>query len=129
MFQVSLKRDWSVPDHMALGEALAPLRDEGVLIVASGHTTHYSRVQPPSLADTFTAWIHDAVANPAYSAADRRLKFSEAVELESFTPNHPTMDHYLPLPVASAAAGYAPGKLLWCGKLIGNLVASHFLFE
>ena len=40
MFQLSLDASLSPVKHLAMGEALAPLREQGVLIVGSGFTTH-----------------------------------------------------------------------------------------
>ena len=42
VFQVSLDASLSTEKHLALGEALAPLREQGILIVGSGFTTHRS---------------------------------------------------------------------------------------
>lgn len=127
VFEVSLKSNWDISDHMKMGEALAPLRDEGFLIITSGNTTHSPRSTRKN-SDKFTEFMHDCMSNAAYTPGERAKKFHQACEQESFLENHPTMDHYLPMPVASAAASFAPGKLLWSGYLMGNLLASHFLF-
>lgn len=94
--------------HYALGQALAPLRDEGVLIVGSGSITHnlraYAAARPPIDAPApawvrdFTGWIADRLAAGAIDdvlAAVERAPHGR--------DNHPTPDHILPLFVAMGA--------------------------
>ena len=106
--QLSLIRHGSPARHLAVGQALAPLREEGVLIMATGAITHNfdwiaSRadgVQPPlPKARAFTDWVgvrvaaHDVPGLLNYRAAPFG---AEA---------HPTEDHFLPLFAALGAAG------------------------
>ncbi|MHB1246994.1 MAG: DODA-type extradiol aromatic ring-opening family dioxygenase [Sulfuriferula sp.] len=106
--QLSLVRNAGVAAHVAMGQALAALRDEGVLIVASGAITHNfgwldwqaKADQPPeSQAQAFTDWVADRLAVRdvfgmlAYRAAPHG---AEA---------HPSEEHFLPLFVALGAAG------------------------
>ncbi len=92
--------------HLRLGEALRPLRDEGVLIIGSGSATHNLREfgnhrydsPPPDWVSTFNDWLAGAVA--AGRTADlldyRRLAPQAA-------RNHPTEEHLLPLFAAYGA--------------------------
>ena len=105
--QLSLIRNGSPAQHFALGQILSPLRDEGVLIVATGAITHNfdwldwasaeGNVVPQALA--FADWVaaqlnaHDASALLAYRSAPHG---SEA---------HPSAEHFLPLFVTVGAAG------------------------
>lgn len=94
--------------HFALGQALAPLRDEGVLIVGSGSITHNLRAlfasrlpidaPAPAWVTDFTDWVAERMAAGAIDdvlhAVDRAPHGED---------NHPTMDHILPLFVAMGA--------------------------
>src|SRR3954468_16201058 len=65
--QLSLKADLDPAAHLAAGRALAPLRDEGVLIVGSGMSWHNMRGFGPAYsakAATFDAWLETALTDP-----------------------------------------------------------------
>ena len=90
--------------HLALGRALAPLRDQGVLIVGSGGATHnlrafFSGEDTPPWARNFNDWLCERI-----EAGD-----AEAVAAWDQGPdalrNHPTPEHFLPLPFAFGAGG------------------------
>jgi 4,5-DOPA dioxygenase extradiol len=89
---------------LALGRALAPLRDEGVLILGSGNVTHNLRrlgrdAGTPSWASEFDAWLADAlVRKDARALADWRRAAPGA------RIAHPTVEHLSPVLVAAAAA-------------------------
>lgn len=75
--QLSLRRGLHPAAHLAIGRALAPLRDEGVLIVGSGQSYHNMRGftggggRGDPAAEAFDAWLRDAVADSA--TRDRSL--------------------------------------------------------
>lgn len=94
----------------ALGQALAPLRDEGVLIVGSGFITHNMRsIDPrpnapiPSWASEFDAFIADAL---------QRKDTDALLDYQAKGPGVqqalPTVEHFVPLLAAWGAAGGAP---------------------
>ncbi|HKO53900.1 MAG TPA: class III extradiol ring-cleavage dioxygenase, partial [Polyangiaceae bacterium] len=65
--QLSLKRGLDPNEHLALGRALAPLRDEGVFIVGSGMTFHNLRAfgpQSSKTAEAFDGWLRASVPLP-----------------------------------------------------------------
>ena len=97
--------------HLALGRALAPLRDEGVLVIGSGHTTHNLRdwstdrsgaggIAP--YAAEFASWVG---ARLAAGDADELVQYRE--HAPHALRAHPTDEHFLPLFVAYGAGGAA----------------------
>lgn len=91
--------------HYNLGKALSSLRNEGVLIMASGSATHNLRYisssnTVPAWASAFDNWLNDALING---------RFEEVIEFEKYAPDakkaHPSPEHFYPLLVALGAAG------------------------
>lgn len=102
--------------HCALGAALAPLRDEGVLIVGAGMSYHNLRdfhaAAPASFA--FHDWVDGAVA------ADRATRTRNLATWSSAPggrASHPREEHLLPLMVASGAGSDQPGRSIWRGAV------------
>ncbi len=84
------------------GRALAPLREEGVLVVGSGFLTHNLREgmteQTPQWAKDFDAWAHERLQARDFDALiDFRAKAPAAAK------NHPTIEHYVPVLLAAGA--------------------------
>lgn len=92
-----------------LGQALAPLVDQGFLVIASGNLTHNLRDfqtarrsggQTPGYVLEFTAWVAERLAARDFSSLlNYRRQAPGAVQA------HPTDEHLLPLHVALGAAG------------------------
>ena len=115
--------------HHALGRALAPLREQGVLIIASGHMTHNLRdMQPGNPAPTpYAQAFRDWVAT--------RLQAGDAAALqdwEKLAPHarqaHPTPEHFLPLLVALGAAAGDPARCVHAGFEFGALAMDAWCF-
>ena len=95
--QLSVQTNNDATYHYNMGKALAPLKDEGVLIVGSGATTHNLRmlrnttsVQP--WAQEFDAWLKEALIDGRYQDVnDYKEKAPHA------TVAHPWPDHFYPL--------------------------------
>jgi 4,5-DOPA dioxygenase extradiol len=90
----------------AVGRALAPLRDEGVLIIGSGFLTHNLRAlslrETPAWASEFDAWTADVIARRDLDALlDYRARGPAVHEAL------PTHEHFVPVIVAAGAAGDA----------------------
>ncbi len=112
--------------HLAAGKALAPLRDEGVLIVGSGMSFHnlraYMRPETPERARAFDSWLTHAVESPesqrsALLAAWRNAPFAAFA--------HPREDHLIPLLVAAGAGGEAPGTRIFHDEPMGTAICAY----
>jgi aromatic ring-opening dioxygenase catalytic subunit (LigB family) len=123
--QLSLKAGLDPATHLAIGRALAPLRDEGVLIVGSGMSYHNMRgfgrgtAVPDSLA--FDTWLGETVALPA---ADRDARLTAWASAPSARACHPREEHLLPLMVVAGAAQNDRGTLPFRDSVIGVRVSA-----
>lgn len=109
--QLSVQPARGAAHHVALGRALAPLGQNGVLVVGSGHVTHNLRDwmmharRPGALPYVagFAQWLAEALAAHDEDALVHwRERGPDAARA------HPTDEHFLPLLVAWGAAGAAP---------------------
>lgn len=100
--------------HQAAGRALAPLRDEGVLIVASGMSFHnlraYYQPSTSARAGEFDAWLTAAIEQPEEERT-RLLNGWRNAPAAAFA--HPRAEHLIPLMVAAGAGGKAPGRRIF----------------
>jgi aromatic ring-opening dioxygenase catalytic subunit (LigB family) len=113
MLQLSLRSGLDPAGHLAAGRALAPLRDEGVLIIASGVPTfHDLRSFGPAArvpATEFDGWLTETIVRHAGAERTARLMHWEAAP--SARRAHPREEHLIPVMVAVGAAEDEPGTL------------------
>lgn len=126
--QLSLKRGLDPKEHLAMGRALAPLRDEGVFILGSGMSYHNMRGfgDPRALpaAETFDAWLRETAKLPA---AERDARLAEWAKAPAARQAHPREEHLVPLMVVAGAAGEDRASIAYNGKIMGlRLSAYHF---
>ncbi|WP_295953850.1 class III extradiol ring-cleavage dioxygenase [Rhodoferax sp.] len=104
VFQVSMPHDLDTAGALRLGQALAPLRAQGVLVLASGSMTHnlyefrHAHTAAADYAVEFTHWIRQAVTG---SAVDKLVDYRRLAPHAERA--HPSEEHYLPLLVAMGA--------------------------
>ncbi|MCW5770045.1 MAG: dioxygenase [Rhodospirillaceae bacterium] len=113
--QLSLAAGASPAHHFRIGRALAPLRDDGVLLIGSGTMTHNQRdldrsgARPtPDWARAFAAWMQEKLlARDDEAALDYRRRAPHAAH------SHPTEEHLMPLfvPLGAATPGLPPRQL------------------
>jgi 4,5-DOPA dioxygenase extradiol len=127
VLQVSLPTLEPAP-LLALGRRLAPLRDEGVLIVGSGFITHNMRAfdmtgRTQGWASEFDAWTADVVRRRDHDALAAYREKAPGVNLAL-----PTHEHFVPLLVAAGAARDDEARFPIEGWLAGNFTrrSVHF---
>ena len=126
--QLSLMRGLDPARHLAMGRALAPLRERGVFIIGSGMTFHNLRAfgDPRALefAEQFDAWLRGVMSR---EPADRERGLIAWAQAPAARIAHPREEHLIPLMVATGAAGNDPATLAFNGTFGGSrLSAFHF---
>lgn len=107
--QLSIDQHATPAQHARLGALLAPLRDQGVLILGSGNIVH-------NLSHAFRAWRAGERATPDWAAgfdaamaaglrgSERVASVVDALDRPDAALAHPTPEHFLPLIYATAAS-------------------------
>ena len=106
--QLSIQPHLTPKDHWQVGQALASLREEGVLIIASGSATHNLRefgkypleALPPKWVEEFSQWLS---TNLQQGNSSTLLNYRQLAPYAQ--QNHPTEEHLLPLFMALGAGG------------------------
>ena len=123
VLQMSLLRSLDAGEHLRLGQALAPLRDEGVLIVGSGMSYHHMRgygdPRSTPVAAEFDRWLAETVALPA---AERHARLTDWARASGPAGrlSHPAQaeEHLLPLHVVAGAAGDSRGRRVFTDRVM-----------
>ncbi|KAB7619318.1 DODA-type extradiol aromatic ring-opening family dioxygenase, partial [Alkalilimnicola sp. S0819] len=102
--------------HLAAGRALAPRREEGVLIVGSGMSFHnmrgYGDAHFTAPSEAFDEWLSGAVSADPEARHAALCDWAEAPHARECHP--PSLEeHLIPLMVAAGAAGTDPGRKVY----------------
>ncbi len=128
--QLSLKAGLDPAAHLAIGRALAPLRDGDVLIVGSGQSFHNLRAQfaddprVNAAAEAFDLWL-TAACEASPELRDQALAAWAGAPAARFC--HPREEHLIPLMVAAGAAGKDLGRRVYSEAVLGK-ATSGFQF-
>lgn len=130
--QLSIQTNLGPAHHVAVGRALAPLRDDDVLVLASGGATHNlmtmepgSHDAPPSWAREFDDWLTAAV-----ETGDEAGLVAYRTRAPYARQAHPRDEHLIPVFVAFGAGGPgAKGRRLHGSFTHGSLSMAAFTFE
>lgn len=124
MVQLSLLHNLDAAQHLAMGHALAPLRDEGVLIVGSGNSYHNlsdffsNGKEAGAMSAQFDAWLGMAIQ----AAPDERERLlANWHDAPGSRASHPRSEHLLPLMVVAGAAGNDAGHIAYREQMFGKM--------
>jgi aromatic ring-opening dioxygenase catalytic subunit (LigB family) len=124
---LSMKSGYDAAEHLRVGALLAPLRDEGYLILGSGLTYHNMRGfgNPAStqVAHAFEHYLNDAVTQP--DAAVRNQMLVGWRQAPHARLAHPREDHLIPLMVVAGAAGSDRGERIFVDHVMSVDMASY----
>jgi aromatic ring-opening dioxygenase catalytic subunit (LigB family) len=123
---LSLVRSLDPALHLAVGGALAPLRDEGVLIIGSGMSFHNLRALfaggAMNRSREFDGWLTETVESPF---AERDARLTEWKKAPHATFAHPREEHLIPLMVAAGAGGNSTGKLVFRDSPMEAMISAY----
>ena len=133
VLQVSLLASLDAPAHIDCGRALAPLRDEGVLIIGSGMSYHnmrgYGDPRSTPISAAFDRWLSDTVAQPAAERNARLADWASASGPAGRLSHPPRAEeHLLPLHVVAGAAGDSVGRRVFSDEVLRTTI-SAFRFD
>jgi 4,5-DOPA dioxygenase extradiol len=130
--QLSVQTQLGAAYELKIGAALQTLRDDGVLILASGSATHnlgelrMGSIDAPSVpwVSQFTDWLEAAVEDGRTDdLVDYRKRGPSALR------NHPSEEHFLPFFTALGAAGTARGRRVHASTTYGALAMDAYQWD
>jgi aromatic ring-opening dioxygenase catalytic subunit (LigB family) len=129
--QLAIDQRFDPAEHLAVGRALAPLRDEGILILGSGFSYHNLRLMGPGAevpSAAFDEWLGETLIDS--SPEERAARLVEWAQAPYARVAQPREDHLIPLMVVVGAAGEDPAVRSYHEDAWnGNVVTSSFRFD
>lgn len=124
---LSLKSTYDPIEHIKVGQAIAALRNERILIMGSGLTYHnmrgFGRAESAAISYAFETYLNDAVSQPdPKSRNDMLIGWQNAPGARLA---HPREDHLLPLMVVAGAAGDDTGHRIFVDHVMNVAMASY----
>ncbi|MEI2651391.1 MAG: class III extradiol ring-cleavage dioxygenase [Microthrixaceae bacterium] len=130
ILQLSMRRGLDPLEHLAVGRALAPLREEGVVIIGSGlsyHNLSNFGASAAAVSAEFDGWLGAVLTGS--SAQERSRQLTEWEKAPSARLSHPREDHLIPLMVAVGAAETEMGERIYYDEsFMGAVVSSSYRF-
>ena len=128
VLQLSLQTGLDPAAHLAIGRALAPLRDEGVLIIGSGMSYHNLRAFFSSEQHAIDASTQfDTALAAAIGSTEPALREAALIDWKQMPgalASHPRAEHLLPLMVVAGAAGTDVGRCTFNDRVFGKPVSA-----
>jgi len=130
VLELSMRHGYNPKEHLAIGLALAPLRNEGVLILGSGLSYHNLRDFGPTAREpsaAFDLWLQQTLV--ASTPTERITQLINWETAPAARRAHPREDHLLPLMVAVGAAGNDRATCVYHqDDFFGGITVSSFMF-
>ncbi len=111
--QLSLLKSLNPEAHIALGRALAPLREQGVLILGSGMSFHNMQAffsgnpATPARSERFDVWLTETLTDANLAQSEKNARMIDWQNAPEARFCHPREEHLLPLHVCFGAASAA----------------------
>ena len=130
VIQLSLRHDLDPQAHLDAGRALAPLRDQGVLIIGSGMSFHnmraYGDARFGAPSEQFDRWLTETVEAEPAERYQRLVDWAQAPAARLCHPPR-AEEHLIPLLVVAGAADEDPGRRAFTDQVLDvTLSAFHF---
>lgn len=123
---LSLARSLDPALHLAIGRALAPLRDEGVVVIGSGMSFHNLRAfftgSAMDRSRDFDRWLTETIESPT---TERDIRLTQWRKAPEASYAHPREEHLIPLMVAAGAGGEAQGKLVFRDNPMDAVISAY----
>lgn len=131
ILQLSIQTGYDPEVHWRVGELLAPLREQGVLIIGSGSSFHDLRAFKTGSSDeesaAFDEWLTETLVN--CTSEERRRRLVRWENAPHARDAHPREDHLIPLMVVVGAACKDPSKQIYHeDDFVGSISISSFQF-
>jgi 4,5-DOPA dioxygenase extradiol len=134
VIQLSIQHSLDPRHHMQLGEAISPLRNEGVLVIGSGNAVHplgdpYASLGEGAPTEGWAVEFDDWLAG-AVTSGDQESLLQYRARAPHARRAHPRPDHYMPLLAAFGAAGPgAQGTVIHRSWQWGDLSMAAYEFR
>ncbi|MGI0493894.1 DODA-type extradiol aromatic ring-opening family dioxygenase [Alkalinema pantanalense CENA528] len=128
--QLSMQCDYDPAFHLAVGQAIAPLRQAGVLVIGSGLSYHNLRQLGPQAkqpSQQFDQWLTETLCT--LRGRERHQRLIHWSQAPAARIAHPQEDHLVPLFVAVGAAIDELGDRVYHeDTFLGGIAVSSFRF-
>lgn len=122
---LSLKSGLDPALHYQVGQALAPLREQGVFIIGSGMSYHnmggFNRASVRDDSEKFDAWLTEVCA---LDDSARQKKLAEWSQAPAARACHPREEHLIPLMVIAGAGGADRGEKVFTDHVMAVAVSA-----
>jgi aromatic ring-opening dioxygenase catalytic subunit (LigB family) len=127
--QLSLRADLDPTAHLDAGQALEPLREEGVLIIGSGMSFHNMRgfgdPRFGPVSDEFDRWLTGAVEAPPAQRHAALQQWAQATPAARLSHPPRAEEHLIPLMVAAGAASNGAGRRVFSDRVLETTVSAY----